>query len=187
MTPPQTLTTRPVTAADHPALWAMLEPVFRAGDTYAIDPAIPRDTALDFWCGGTHQAFVTQAPALLAEVSSGGAAKGGGPQTAPLAALGSYYICPNQQGGGAHVCNCGFVTAPQARGQGVAREMLAHALETARAMGYRAMQFNFVVETNTRAIAIWQSHGFDVVGRLPGAFRHPQQGFVDALVMYRKL
>jgi ribosomal protein S18 acetylase RimI-like enzyme len=144
----------------------MLEPVFRAGDTYAIDPAITRDAALAFWCGGTHSAFVAE--------------KDG-------AALGSYYICPNQQGGGRHVANCGFVTAQTATGQGVARAMLADALDRARAMGFRAMQFNFVVSTNPRAVALWQAHGFEIVGRLPGAFAHPTAGFVDAFVMYQKL
>ena len=157
---------RPASEADHAALWAMLEPVFRAGDTYAIDPAITRADAMSFWCGGTHRAFIAEAD--------------GQP-------LGSYYLCPNQGGGGAHVANCGFVTAPGAQGRGVARAMLAQALDEARAAGYRAMQFNFVVETNTRALAIWQAQGFEIVGRLPGAFRHPVAGFVDALVMYRRL
>ena len=160
------LTLRAATDADHPALWAMLAPVFRAGDTYAVDPNISRDDALRFWCSGTHRAFIAESGAI---------------------ALGSYYICPNQGGGGAHVCNCGFVTAPQAQGRGVARAMLAHALETARAEGFLAMQFNFVVETNTRAVALWQAHGFEVAGRLPGAFRHPRDGYVNALVMYRRL
>ena len=157
---------RPATDGDRPTIWAMLEPVLRAGDTYAVDPEISREDALDFWCGGNHTAFIAEAH--------------GTP-------LGSYYICPNQGGGGAHVCNCGFVTAPAAQGRGVARKMLAHALDTARRLGYRAMQFNFVVETNTRAVAIWRDHGFAVVGRLPGAFHHPDGRSVDALVMYRDL
>lgn len=157
---------RSATLADAPALWAMLEPVLRAGDTYAIEPDIGRDAALDYWLGGNHRVFVAEEAGQ---------------------ALGSYYICPNQRGGGAHVCNCGFVTAPEAQGRGVARAMLAHALETGRALGFAAMQFNFVVSTNTRAVALWQSAGFEVVGRLPGAFRHPQAGPVDALVMFRRL
>lgn len=157
---------RAVTEADDDRLWAMLEPMFRAGETYAIDPAISRDDALKFWAGGTHQAFIAESAGEV---------------------LGSYYICPNQQGGGAHVCNCGFVTEAAAQGRGIARAMLLNALETARAAGFRAMQFNCVVESNTRAVALWQSHGFDVVGRLPGAFRHPKLGYVDALVMYRQL
>lgn len=157
---------RPATADDADTLWAMLEPVFRAGDTYAVDPGIGREAALGYWCGGNHGAWLAE---------DGGIA------------LGTYYICPNQGGGGAHVCNCGFVTAQAAQGRGVARAMLEDALARARAMGYRAMQFNFVVETNARAVALWQSHGFHVVGRLPGAFRHPAKGYVDALVMYRDL
>ncbi|MCC1481419.1 GNAT family N-acetyltransferase [Roseibaca sp. Y0-43] len=142
----------------------MLKPVFRAGDTYAVDPAISREAALAYWCGGTHKAYLAEAEGTT---------------------LGSYYICPNQQGGGAHVCNCGFVTAPAAQGRGVARAMLEDALERAKAEGYRAMQFNFVVETNTRAVTTWARAGFEIVGRLPGAFRHPKAGYVDALVMYR--
>jgi ribosomal protein S18 acetylase RimI-like enzyme len=144
----------------------MLEPVFRAGDTYAIEADIGREAALDYWLGGSHRVFVAEAEGVP---------------------LGTYYICPNQRGGGAHVCNCGFVTAPAARGRGVARAMLAHALDQARAAGFAAMQFNFVVSTNTRAIALWESAGFETLARLPGAFQHPQQGFVDALVMFRKL
>lgn len=157
---------RRVDASDDATLWDMLRPVFRAGDTYAVDPEIARDTALQYWRAGTHQAWLAVQDGI---------------------ARGTYYICPNQQGGGAHVCNCGFVTAPQAAGRGVARAMLDHALDTARASGYRAMQFNFVVETNTRAVALWTQAGFDTVGRLPGAFRHPARGYVDALVMYKTL
>jgi len=144
----------------------MLEPVFRAGDTYAVDPAIKREDALEYWCGGTHRAYVYETGGTM---------------------LGSYYICPNQQGGGAHVCNAGFVTAAAAQGRGVARAMLAHALDMARAKGYRAMQFNFVVATNARAIDLWRAYDFEIVGRLPGAFRHPTRGYVDALVMFRTL
>ncbi|MEL6801850.1 MAG: GNAT family N-acetyltransferase, partial [Pseudomonadota bacterium] len=98
-----------------------------------------------------------------------------------------YYVRPNQGGGGDHVCNCGYVTAAAAQGKGVARAMLAHSLGEARRLGYLAMQYNFVVETNTRAIEIWTRAGFETVGRLPGAFRHPEFGFVDALVMYKDL
>ncbi len=137
-----------------------------APSPFAPDPAQPPAAALEWWRGGTHSAFIRADEGQ---------------------ALGTYYICPNQQGGGAHVCNCGFVTAAAAQGRGVARLMLHHALEEARRRGFRAMQFNFVVETNTRAVALWQANGFDVVGRLPGAFCHPEQGFVDALVMYRRL
>ena len=160
------LTLHPATGADHDALWDMLRPVFRAGDTYAVDPDISRTDALAYWCGADHGTWIS------------------GEDGTPL---GSYYLRTNQPGGGAHVCNCGFVTAPAARGKGVARAMLDHALDRARAAGFAAMQFNFVVATNTRAIDIWTRAGFETVGRLPGAFRHPDRGEVDALVMYRRL
>ncbi|QIE54353.1 GNAT family N-acetyltransferase [Pikeienuella piscinae] len=158
---------RPASDADDDALWSLLEPVFRAGDTYAIDPGISREAAIRYWTGAPRRVFLAMEP--------------GAPP------VGTYYIQPNQGGGGAHVCNCGYVTGPAARGKGVARAMLAHSLDVARNAGFAAMQFNFVVETNTRAIATWRAAGFDVVGRLPGAFRHPEAGEVDALVMYMRL
>ncbi|MBK0325702.1 GNAT family N-acetyltransferase [Rhodobacteraceae bacterium F11138] len=157
---------RPVLPGDADALWEMLRPVFRAGDTYAIDPEIPREDAVAYWTRADQGVW-------LAEID-------GRP-------LGSYYLKTNQPGGGAHVCNCGFVTSPAARGLGIARQMLDHALAAAKHAGFYAMQFNFVVSTNTRAIDIWTRAGFETVGRLPGAFDHPRQGRVDALVMYRRL
>jgi ribosomal protein S18 acetylase RimI-like enzyme len=159
-------TIRPAKPADHDQVWAILEPVFRAGDTYAIRHDISREEALEFWLGGSHTAYVCEVSGTI---------------------RGSYYICTNQQGGGDHVCNCGFATDPAARGQGVARKMLSHALNKARACGFRAMQFNFVVETNHAALKIWADNGFEQVGRLPNAFRHPAKGFIDALVLYKTL
>jgi ribosomal protein S18 acetylase RimI-like enzyme len=101
--------------------------------------------------------------------------------------LGTYFIKANQPGLGAHVCNCGYVVAPTAQGRGVATLMCEHSQTQALAMGFRAMQFNFVVATNTRAIRLWERLGFSVVGRLPGAFNHQTLGYVDALVMFKQL
>ncbi|WP_238365668.1 GNAT family N-acetyltransferase [Mesobacterium pallidum] len=159
-------TIRPATVSDHDAIWHLLEPVFRAGDTYTIDPGVSRDDALAYWLAPEKTTYVCE---------DGGQV------------LGTYYLRPNAAGGGAHVCNCGYITAPQARGRGIARAMLAHSLDAARTAGYRAMQYNFVVETNQRAVQTWLRAGFDVVGRLPGAFLHPQGGYVDALVMMKDL
>jgi ribosomal protein S18 acetylase RimI-like enzyme len=103
------------------------------------------------------------------------------------AIVGSYYLRANNQGGGAHVANCGYIVAPQAERRGTARAMCAHSMERARTRGFRAMQFNFVIATNERAVRLWQSCGFGIVGRLPAAFQHPRFGLVDALVMYRTL
>ncbi len=152
-------------AGDDDALWSLLEPAFRAGETYALTRDIPRAAALAFWRDG-HEVF-------LAEEAG--------------AALGTAYLGPNRPGGGDHVANAGFVTAAQARGRGVARALLAHVLAMATARGFRAMAFNFVVESNARAIRLWRAHGFDIVGRLPQAFRLPDGRLVDALVMHRRL
>ena len=160
------LSIRSAGLADADALGPILLPAFRAGDTYTVDPGISAGDAIAYWCAPGKSVF-------LAEFGG--------------EALGTYYLRANQDGGGAHVCNCGYVTAPSARGRGIARAMLAHSLDTARDRGFRAMQYNFVVSTNTRAIDTWMRAGFDVVGRLPGAFRHPTEGYVDALVMFRAL
>ena len=151
---------------DASAIWAILEPVFRAGETYALPPHISRDSALDYWFAPPHEVFVAQEDNAL---------------------LGTYFLQPNHQGGGAHVANCGYITDVGATGRGVARAMCSHSLQYARAQGFRAMQFNFVVSTNERAIALWRSFAFEIVGRLPQAFLHPKHGYVDALVMYRSL
>ena len=131
-----------------------------------MDPEISRVVALAYWCGPDRTVWVTVRDHQV---------------------IGTYYLRPNQPAGGCHVCNCGFVTNPQLQGQGVARAMVTHALGAARTAGYRAMQFNFVVSTNERALGLWQRVGFDIVGRLPEAFQHPLHGYVDALVMYRRL
>ncbi len=151
---------------DNSALWAILEPIFRAGDTYAIPRDISRTDALTFWCGGNHKAYVLEEKG---EITA------------------TYYICPNQQGGGAHVCNCGFATSPASRGKGHARKLLAHALDTAREQGFTAMQFNFVLSSNFGALKLWAEAGFETVGTLPNAFDHPDLGLIDALVLYKFL
>ena len=161
-----TVEIRPATAADADAIWGILEPMLRAGETYALPRDWSRAQALDYWLGGEHQAF-------LARDETG--------------IVGTYSLQPNQRGGGSHVANCGYVTHPDAAGKGVARAMCAHSLALAARQGFRAMQFNFVVSTNVRAIAAWRSFGFEEVGRLPGAFLHPAQGYVDALVLVKAL
>ena len=156
----------PATSADEERIWALLQPVFSAGDTYAVDPLIDREAAIAYWMEADKTAFILRIEGQ---------------------AVGTYYIRPNQPGGGAHICNCGFITAPSARGKGVARRMLDHALIEAKQQGYRAMQFNFVLASNQRALAIWQRNGFATIGRIPQAFLHPRQGYVDALILHRSL
>lgn len=162
------MTIRPAQSADRPAIWSILEPVIRAGETYTLPRDLSESAALDYWFAPAHTVFV-------AESDDDGRVAG------------TYYIRANQLGGGSHVANCGYMTAGAATGRGIARTMCEHSLAYAKSKGFRAMQFNFVVSTNTRAVKLWESFGFSIAGRLPGAFAHPTQGFVDALVMYRAL
>ena len=157
---------RHATAADSKAIWSILEPAFRAGETYTVPRDIPQADAIAYWCAPAHEVFVAEDGNQI---------------------LGTYFLQANQAGGGSHVANCGYITAAEAQGRGIARAMLDHSLARARERGFRAMQFNFVVSTNTRAVKTWETNGFAVVGRLPGAFNHPTLGYVDALVMYRTL
>jgi len=157
---------RPAQDSDADALWAILKPVIRAGETYPLPRDMSRAEALGYWLQPAHEVFVLEDGGSL---------------------VGTYYLRANAQAGGSHVANCGYMTAPHARGRGVARAMCLHSLETAQARGFRAMQYNLVIGTNAPAVHLWQSCGFAIAGRLPGAFLHPAHGYVDALVMYRML
>ena len=153
--------------ADWPDVWEVLRATFAAGDTYTFAPDSPEDEIRRAWIDAPAATFVAR--------DAGGAL------------LGTYFIKPNQPGLGNHVCNCGYVVAPRAAGRGIATAMCEHSQTWALAHGFRAMQFNFVVSTNERAVRLWQRLGFEIVGRLPAAFRHRTAGFVDALVMYKTL
>ena len=157
---------RPAASGDRPAIWRIIGPTIRAGETYTLPRDMTEDAALAYWLGADKQTFVAEESGQI---------------------LGTYYLRANQQGGGAHVCNCGYMTDAAAQGRGVARALCLHSQETARASGFRAMQFNFVVSSNTRAVRLWEQLGFSVVGRLPLAFNHPALGYVDALVMFKSL
>jgi RimJ/RimL family protein N-acetyltransferase len=157
---------RPADRSDADAIWSILEPTIRDGETYTLPRDMDREQALAYWFSTDHTVFVAEDDGEV---------------------LGTYYLRANQKGGGAHVGNCGYMTAAKASGRGVATAMCAHSLEHARSRGFHAMQFNFVVSSNLPAIHLWQKFGFAIVGRLPDAFLHPALGYVDALVMYRAL
>jgi ribosomal protein S18 acetylase RimI-like enzyme len=152
--------------ADADAVWDIIEPILRAGETYALPRDWSRADALAYWYAPDHTVFVAQAEGEI---------------------LGTYLLHANHKGGGAHVANCGYMTHAQAFGRGIARAMCKHSIEYAADVGFRAMQFNFVVSTNERAVALWKAFGFQIVGCVPGAFQHPTLGFVDAFVMFRTL
>jgi L-amino acid N-acyltransferase YncA len=153
-------------ADDTAAIWSIIGPTIRAGETYTLDPMMSETDALAYWMGPDKETFVAEDKGVL---------------------LGTYYIRANEGGGGKHVCNCGYMTSEAATGRGVARSMCEHSMHHARTRGFRAMQFNFVVSTNGRAVRLWQCLGFEIVGTLPLAFEHPKHGFVDAFVMFQAL
>ena len=157
---------RPAQPADTDGIWRVLQPAIAAAETYALPPDMPREEALAYWSAPAHEVFVAEERGVV---------------------LGTYFLRANQPGGGSHVANCAYMVAPAATGRGIAQEMCKHSLEHARARGFLAMQFNFVVSSNERALRLWQHLGFSIVGRLPKAFRHPALGLVDALVMHRFL
>jgi L-amino acid N-acyltransferase YncA len=157
---------RPGTDADRDAIWKIFHSVVATGDTYAIHPNISRNEALQYWCGKNTHAYVAE---------SGGRV------------VGTYILRPNQSGGGSHVANAAFMVASEARAQGIGRAMAEHCLSEARRLGFGAMQFNFVISTNESAVKLWRDLGMKIVGTLPGAFHHPEKGYVDVYVMYRSL
>src|SRR5579871_6201069 len=157
-TGPTTIRVHEATERDREAIWGILEPMIRAGETYALARDLTREGAFAFWFAPGHSVFVAVDGDDI---------------------VGTYFLCANHQGGGSHVANCGYVTDANRTGRGVARAMCEHSIDEARRQGFRAIQFNFVVSTNVRAVRLWGQMGFEVVGRLPGAFLHPTKGEVD--------
>jgi len=159
-------TIRAAADSDRESIWGIFHAVVARGDTYVFDPGISRNDALLYWLNPSHHCFVAETDGAVA---------------------GTYILKANQPGLGSHVANAAFMVAPSSQGSGVGRAMAEHCLAEARRLGFRAMQFNFVVSTNMFAIRLWQKLGFEIVGTLPRAFRHADKGFVDAYVMFRSL
>ena len=157
---------REATEQDFEAIWPIFHEIVVAGETYAYERGTSQEEARQIWLHTPRQTFVVEVDGRI---------------------LGTYTLKTNQAGPGSHVCNCGYMVASQARGMGLATAMCEHSQRVAVELGYKAMQFNFVASTNEGAVRLWQKLGFAIVGRLPGAFNHPTQGFVDALVMYKWL
>jgi L-amino acid N-acyltransferase YncA len=157
---------RAATQSDHDAIWDIFHAVIRAGDTYVFDPRMPRAEALDYWFRSDTHTYVAE----------------NGSQV-----VGTYILKPNQPGLGSHIANASFMVSPVARGLGAGKRMGEHCLVEARQLGFRALQFNFVISTNEIAVRLWQQLGFQIVGTLPGAYRHSTLGFVEPYVMFRRL
>lgn len=161
-----TLKIHPATEADWPSLWAIIEPIMREGETFALPSDGNEATARAYFASAEKTNFVAEEDGII---------------------LGASYVRANQQGGGSHIANCGYMTSPAARGRGIARALCEHSIDYCRQQGFKGIQFNFVVSSNEPAVHLWQRLGFEIVGTLPKAFNHPQRGYVDAYVMFRSL
>lgn len=160
------MTIRPATEADAPAMWRIFQAVVAPGDTYAFTNETTERDAVGYFLGPGITCFVAEAESRV---------------------IGMYKLIPNRIGRGSHVANASFMVDPKAQGRGAGRGLGEHCLNEAKRQGYTAMQFNFVVSTNTTGVALWKKLGFEIVGTLPKAFRHAILGDVDAYVMHRFL
>ena len=157
---------REATEADFEEIWPIFREIVTAGETYTYPQNTSKEEAKRRWLDLPRQTFVAEDEGKI---------------------FGTYYIKTNQPGFGSHVCNCGYMVSTKARGRGLATAMCEHSQKVALELGYKAMQFNFVIASNEGAVWLWRKLGFAVVGRLPKAFHHPRKGYVDALVMYKWL
>lgn len=151
---------------DHEAIWEIIQEVIAKGDTYAFDPQTPREAMLAYWCGADRHTYVA---CVANEV------------------VGTFVLRDNQPGLGAHVANGSYMVAERAAGMGIGQAMGAFSIEEARRLGYRAMQFNIVIKSNTRAVRLWQKLGFEIIGEIPEAFKHSTLGYTNAYIMYQKI
>jgi L-amino acid N-acyltransferase YncA len=151
---------------DWPAIWSIFSAVVGAGDTYTFAPDTSEAEARRLWIG---DGFITCVAEREGDI------------------VGTYLVKPNQPGLGAHVANAGYMVRPDAFGGGIGAALCEHSLAEARAAGYRAMQFNAVVSTNTRAVELWKRLGFRIIGTVPEGFRHARLGYVDLHIMHRTL
>lgn len=157
---------RAATLNDYEQVWEIFSAVIKKGDTYTFDPDTPKNELATYWFAPNMKTFVLE---------DGGDI------------LGTYVLKPNQPGLGSHIANCGYMVHPAAQGKGIGKLLCRHSIETARQLGYKAMQFNIVISTNTVAVALWQKFGFSIIGTIPNGFKHLKLGFVDAYIMYKEL
>ncbi len=157
---------RAATQSDKPMIWRIIEPIIAAGDTYVFSSETPRDEMLDYWFAPDKHVYVAEQDGKI---------------------LGTFWLKPNYPGLGSHVCNAAYMVSPDAAGRGIGRKMAEFSLDEARRLGFKAMQFNFVVSSNTAAVKLWQSIGMQIIGEIPDAFDHRELGLTNAYVMYRKL
>ncbi|MGR5092631.1 N-acetyltransferase family protein [Vibrio maritimus] len=157
---------REMTRDDFDAFWPTFSKIIEGQETYAFDPNMTLEQSFDVWCNLPLETFVYVKDGEI---------------------LGSFYIKANAAGPSRHICNCGYMVPESARGKGIARLMCEYSQKIAIELGFEAMQFNSVVSTNTIAVELWKSLGFDIVGTIPRAYNHSRLGYVDSFVMYKWL
>ena len=160
------LSARIASNKDEEALWGILEPMVRQGGTYVFSLDKSKKSMMGYWMGADKVTFVVENEGVV---------------------VGTFYLKANQEGLGDHICNAGFVVSRDAEGQGVGRWMGEFAQAAAQSRGFLAMQFNFVIQSNQKAVHLWKSLGFSVIGEIPEAYRHPELGLVPALIFHKKL
>ena len=160
------MTIRAATINDTDAIWEIFEQVIKPGDTFAFHPETPKADFPKYWFGQGLKVFVAEEDGKITA---------------------SYFIKPNQPGLGSHIANCGYMVQPSARGKGLGGKLCAHSIAIACELGYKGIQFNLVVSTNTAAKKLWEQHGFEIIGTIPNGFKHKQLGFVDAYIMFLAL
>ena len=157
---------RPFRPEDEDRVWEIIREVISAGDTYTFAPDSSREEMIGYWCGKDKYTFVAESDNLV---------------------LGTFIIKPNQPGLGDHIANASYMTHHDARGKGIGTAMATFSLEKARELGFQAMQFNIVIKSNEGAVRLWQKLGFEIIGEIPGAFRHAGRGLTNAYIMYKSL
>jgi ribosomal protein S18 acetylase RimI-like enzyme len=165
---------RKATEEDKPQIWEIIKSVIAAGDTYVFSPDSSQEEMLAYWCGADKKTYVAVWSGKPADELNN-------------KIVGTFYLKDNQPDLGSHIANAGYMVSPEAKGKKVGRRMAEFSLEEAKRLGYRAMQFNFVVKSNEVAVKLWQNLGFEIIGEIPEAFRHREKGLTSALIMYRKL
>ena len=157
---------RKIIESDKDEVWKIIQAVIATGDTYLFYPNSSKEKMLDWWCGADKQTYVAVSEGKI---------------------VGTFFLKANQPDLGSHIANAGYMVAPEAKGKRVGKTMAEFSLTEAKCLGYSAMQFNFVVKSNEIAVKLWQQIGFEIIGEIPEAFQHSQNGLTNALIMYRKL
>jgi ribosomal protein S18 acetylase RimI-like enzyme len=155
-----------MTRLEFEEFWPVFKSVIEAQETYAFDSDMTLDQAYDLWCAKPLRSF--------AFIENG-------------KVLGSYYLKANAMGPSNHICNCGYMVDERATGRGIARQLCEHSQKVAVDLGFKAMQFNSVVSSNSIAVRLWEKLGFTIIGTIPDAYRHPKLGYVDSYIMHKQL